>query len=120
MSGAEKVRLIRNPETEEDTAQAVVRTRLVAPLAKVLSAGATRAATYDCRVGTSISTSDSRSRNSASAQPVDGAKGTAIRNRLEGRWVKTMVRTRPIRRGRGAPPPGESGLGHMKAREDTD
>src|SRR6267142_7053689 len=110
MSGAEKVRLIRNPETEEEAAQAVVRTRLVAPLAKVRSAGATSAATYDCRVGTSISTKDSRSRNNASAQPVDGAKGTAIRNRLEGRWVKTMVRTRPMRRARNAAPRCESAL----------
>src|SRR5258707_1291783 len=104
MSGAEKVIFIRKPDSDDAAAQAPVRVRLVAPLANVLSSGATSAATYDCRVGTSISTSDSRNRNSASAQVAEGAKGTAIRSRLEGRWVKTMVLTSPMRRARNAAP----------------
>ena len=33
-----------------------------------------------------------------------GAKGTAIRNRLDGRWVKTIVFTRPMRRAGHAAP----------------
>ena len=55
------------------------------------------AITYDCRVGASISTSDSRASSRAAAIGKLGARGTAIRNKLDGRWVNTIVFSRPIR-----------------------
>ena len=47
--------------------------------------GLTSAATEDCRVGTSISTNASRQRKSNTAHLKDGASGTAMRKRLDGR-----------------------------------
>ena len=49
------------------------------------SSGFTTAATYDCLVGTSISTSDSRNKNSRIAQRGDGMNAAAIRNMLDGK-----------------------------------
>ena len=59
--------IIARPEINGDVAQAAIRTRFVTPEARVRSSGATTAITYDCRVGTSISTSASRSRNNRTA-----------------------------------------------------
>src|SRR5215468_8956996 len=49
------------------------------------SSGGTIAITYELRVGTSICESALRT------------KGIAIRHRLDGMWVRTIVLTRPIR-----------------------
>src|SRR6266508_1833162 len=99
MSGAEKTKLCMTaPAIEDAPAQESVRVRLVIPLAYERSCGFTTAATYDCRVGTSISTNDSRTRNSTIAIFTLGAKGTAIRTRLEGKCVNTIVFTKPMRR----------------------
>ena len=76
---------MNTPATDDAAAQDRLRVRLVTPLAKVRSEGRTTAATYDCRVGTSISTSDSRNRNSTTAHLAEGAKAAAIRKILDGR-----------------------------------
>ena len=76
---------ISTPATDEAAAQETFLVRFVTPLANVRSSGATTAATYDCRVGTSISTSDSRNKNSTTAQTGEGARGTAMRKMLEGK-----------------------------------
>src|SRR5215831_12922962 len=99
-----------SPATLEPTAQNTLRARLVSPLANVRSLGRTTAATKDCRVGTSISTSASRQRNSRIATLKVGAKGTAIRNRLEGKCVRTIVFTSPMRRASHAAPRCETAL----------
>src|ERR1044071_569959 len=99
---------IKTPATAEAAAHAPFLTRLVTPAANVRSSGCTTAATYDCRVGTSISTSDSRSRNNTIAHRGEGMNAAAIRNMLEGRWVKTMVLISPIRRASHAAPRCES------------
>src|SRR5437764_2076985 len=88
----------------EAIAQNTFPATLVTALAKLLSVGATKAATYDCRVGTSISTKASRAKNNKIANFADGAKGTAISSRLEGKCVKTIVFTNPIRRASHAAP----------------
>src|SRR5450759_728824 len=61
------------------------------------SAGVTIAITYELRVGTSICDSALRTNSSAMTQLRSGMKGIATRHRLEGRWVNTMVLTRPMR-----------------------
>ncbi|TPW01378.1 MAG: hypothetical protein FD124_3724, partial [Alphaproteobacteria bacterium] len=61
------------------------------------SSGRTIAMTYDWRVGTSISTRPSRSRNRIAAMAKVGASGTVSSNRLDGMWVNTMVFTSPMR-----------------------
>jgi len=88
----------------EPIAQNTFRATLVTALAKLLSLGATKAATYDCRVGTSISTKASRAKNNKIANFADGANGTAISSKLEGKCVNTMVLTSPIRRASHAAP----------------
>ena len=95
---------MNTPATADAAAHAVFLVRLVTPAAKVRSSGRTTAATYDCRVGTSISTSDSRSRNNTTAHRADGMNAAAIKNTLEGRCVKTMVLISPIRRASHAAP----------------
>src|SRR5512136_1463144 len=79
---------------DEDT----VRVVLVKPAAGVRSASSTMAMTYDWRVGTSIWERDWRQRSRATAVTGVGAKATAMRKTLDGTWLKTMVRRRPIRR----------------------
>jgi hypothetical protein len=69
----------------------------VTPLASVRSDGLTTAITYDSRVGTSISTSASRARNSALAIVPVGGAGAARRKRLDGRCVQTIVFSSPMR-----------------------
>src|SRR5215831_5227320 len=99
-----------SPATLEPTAQNTLRARLVSPLANVRSLGRTTAATKDCRVGTSISTRASRQRNSRIATLKVGAKGTAIRNKLDGKCVKTIVFTSPMRRASHAAPRCDTAL----------
>src|SRR2546430_287935 len=97
--GAEKATFcIKKPATDEPTAQKILRARFAMPLANVRSLGRTTAATYDWRVGTSISTSASRHRNSTIATFNEGANAAATRNKLGGRGVKTIVFTSPMRR----------------------
>ncbi len=60
------------------------------------SLGSTTAITYACRVGTSICESAKRESSSTIAEARLGAKATAASSRFEGRWVKTIVRRRPI------------------------
>src|SRR5437868_13038567 len=62
------------------------------------SSGVTTAITYDVRVGTSICDSALRTSSSVITRVRLGRKGMAIRQRLAGRWVNTMVLTRPKRR----------------------
>src|SRR5262249_36766975 len=83
------------PATDDEAAQQRLRVRLVTPLAYVRSCGPTTAATYDCRVGTSISTRASRRRNKATAHRAEDTNEAAIRKRLDGRCVNTMVLIKP-------------------------
>src|SRR6185503_1277606 len=95
---------MNHPAKAGATAQAPTRTRWVTPDATVRSDGCTTAITYDWRVGTSISTSPSRSRNRRAAIGKLGAYATVISRRLEGIWVKTIVLTSPMRRASHAAP----------------
>src|SRR5262249_61189068 len=100
MRGAEKaMTCISVPAAADPIAHHTFRAKFVTALAKLRSFGATSDATYDCRVGTSISTRASLAKNSATPHCTDGANGTAIRNKLDGKWVNTMVFTSPMRRG---------------------
>src|SRR5689334_15274062 len=95
---------IKKPDNDEDAAHPALRATFVVEAAKVRSSGRTTAAVYDWRVGTSISTRASRHNRRPAATGNDGAKGTAMRNRLEGRCVNTIVFTRPMRRASHAAP----------------
>ena len=61
------------PAINGPTTQPAFLATFVIPLAYVRADAGTTAITYDCRVGTSISTSASRARNSAAAIPASGA-----------------------------------------------
>src|SRR6516164_2323800 len=54
--------------------------------------------TYDVRAGTSIWERELLISSNAIAIPSVGAKGTSIKQAFDGRCVKTIVFTRPIRR----------------------
>src|SRR6267154_1272539 len=84
------------------TAAARLLGTAVTPAALARSAGVTTAMTYDVRVGTSICDSRLRRSRRTTASRSVGTKGTARRQRLDGRWVNTMVFTRPNRRAIGA------------------
>src|SRR5215471_15158102 len=60
------------------------------------SSGGTIAMTYELRVGTSICDKAPRMSRRAITQPRFGANGMAMRHRLDGRCVNTMVFTSPI------------------------
>src|SRR6266852_5937637 len=90
-------RSMTTPASDGPTAHATLRLTFVTLLASVRSPGRTIAITYDWRVGTSISTNASRARNSVAATVALAAAGAAIRKRLDGRCVSTIVFTRPIR-----------------------
>ena len=67
-SGADSViACMASPASGGPHAHAAIRASDVTPAATVRSSGRTTAITYDCRVGTSISTSPSRSRNRVAA-----------------------------------------------------
>src|SRR5439155_4726972 len=74
------------------------RAVLVIPAAAVRSPGSTTPTTYACRVGTSICESAKRESRSAIATPWLGARGIVARRTFDGRCVKTIVLSRPIRR----------------------
>ena len=57
---------------------------------------------YDWLVGASICTKKARSNHRVTAIQASGTHGTAISNRLDGMWVKTIVFSSPIRRARRA------------------
>jgi len=57
--------------------------------------------TYEVRVGTSICESRLRTNNNATTCQSSATKGTAIRQRLAGRWVNTIVLISPMRRANG-------------------
>src|SRR5689334_5686984 len=104
IGAAKESERMNSPDKDEDAAQPALRATLVADAAKVRSSGLTTAAVYDCRVGTSISTRASRQSRSAAATGNVGAKGTAMRKRLDGRCVNTIVFTNPMRRASQAAP----------------
>src|SRR5882762_5410339 len=95
--GAEKATFcIKKPATDEPTAQKTLRARFAMPLANVRSFGSTTAATYDWRVGTSISTSASRQRNNTIATFNEGANAAAtkliiLNNRFERTAHSAMI-----------------------------
>src|SRR6266581_4360075 len=118
--GAEKATFcIKKPATDEPTAQKILRARFAMPLANVRSLGRTTAETYDWRVGTSISTSASRHRNSTIATFNEGANAVATKNMLEGKCVKTMVFTSPMRRANHAAPRWEAAFSKCTAKNRT-
>ena len=66
--------------------------------AALRSAGVTTAITYAVRVGTSICDKALRTSSKASAIGRLGANAASTRHTLAGRWVKTMVLSKPMRR----------------------
>ena len=73
------------------------RTVPMSARAPALSAGGTMDATYAWRAGTSIWEMEKRTVRRTRAMARLGLNGTSINSTLLGRWVKTIVRTRPIR-----------------------
>ena len=85
------------PTVPATIAAPVVRAIPVTPAAAERSSGSTTAITYDWRVGTSIWLRLKRSSSTPIASGRFGISGTRISSRFDGRWVKTIVLTRPIR-----------------------
>src|SRR6266436_400367 len=79
-----------------DRAAPVVLAMPVTPAAADRSSGSTTDMTYDWRVGTSIWLRLNRRRSTVIARGRFGISGTRISSRFDGRWVKTIVSTRPI------------------------
>src|SRR5262245_63132009 len=90
------------PVSEGLAADARLRGTAVKLAAAGRSAGVTTDITKALRAGTSICERALRTSSSASTGASDGAKAAAIRHRLDGIWVKTIVLTRPIRLASGA------------------
>src|SRR5256885_16329238 len=84
-------------EIDGEIAAPVVRAIPVTPAAADRSSGSTTAITYDWRVGTSIWLRLNRRSRTVIARARFGINGTRIRKTFEGRWVKTIVLTRPNR-----------------------
>ena len=78
--------------------RATYRALFVAAAAAVRSDGSTMAAMYACRVGTSICDSANRPSRMTMAAPSVGANGTSMSSTFDGRCVKTIVFTSPMRR----------------------
>src|SRR4051812_47814083 len=76
---------------------ASVRGTAVKLAAAACSCGVTTDITYEVRVGTSICDSAERTSSRISAVSRFGARAAAIRHRLDGMWVNTMVLIRPTR-----------------------
>src|SRR5215471_13065681 len=87
----------RYPEASGLIAAATVRGTAVMLAAAGRSGGETTAITYELRGGTSICDSAYRASSSAIASGRVGIKGTRMSSRLEGKWVNTIVLTRPMR-----------------------
>ena len=66
------------------------------PAIATRSSGPTTAMVYEVRVGTSIWPRKERSCQNSTARVAVGAKAAAIRNRLAGMWVNTIVLISPI------------------------
>src|SRR5262249_34568081 len=92
-----KAALKNAPVTTGAQALARVRATAVTPAAAERSSGSTTAMVYDWRVGTSICDRLNRSNNTVIARGRFGMSGTSMRKTFEGRWVKTMVLSRPKR-----------------------
>src|SRR4051794_39577623 len=90
-----KVPASSTPASAGLIAEASVRGTAVTLAAAGWSCGATTAMTYDVRVGTSICDSAERISSNVRAIRRFGAKAAAIRHRLDGIWVNTIVLTRP-------------------------
>src|SRR3954454_12527834 len=80
-----------------EIAAPVVRAIPVTPAAADRSPGSTTAMTYDWRVGTSIWLRLNRSRSTTIARARFGRRGRRTSRTFDGRWVKTIVLTSPIR-----------------------
>src|SRR5688500_9356368 len=78
-------------------AEARLRGTAVTLAAAGRSASVTTAITYEERVGTSICESAARTRRRPSAHCTDGANAAAIRQRLDGMCVYTIVLMSPMR-----------------------
>src|SRR5919108_5302686 len=74
-----------------------LRLTLVAAAIALRSRGPTTAMVYDWLVGASIWTKKARTSQKSTASQASGRKGMAIKRRLEGMCVNTIVFTRPIR-----------------------
>src|SRR5262249_5613897 len=72
--------------------------RLRGTVVTLAAAGLTPATTYDVRAGTSICDSAARASRQVTASAAVGMKAVRISRPLAGRWVKTIVRTSPMRR----------------------
>src|SRR2546425_12850481 len=79
------------------TEEAKLRGTEVMLAAAARSPGETTAITYELRVGTSIWDRALRASKRAITHPSAGANGTSNNKTLDGRWVNTIVLTRPIR-----------------------
>ena len=86
----------RAPAIAGLTAAARLRGTEVTLAAAERYAGVTTTMTYEERVGTSIWESAARASRKAMARCILGEKAAQIKNRLDGRCVKTMVFTSPI------------------------
>src|SRR6266852_4326731 len=87
----------RNPDNKGLAAVARLRGTVVTLAAAARSAGGTTAMTYELRVGTSICERALRASSSTIANGRFGMNGTSSSSTLDGRWVKTIVFTRPKR-----------------------
>src|SRR5438105_75969 len=75
----------------------IVRATPVIPAAAERSSGATTAIVYAWRGGTSICEMLNRKSSRPTAHGKLGMNGIRIKRTFDGRWVKTIVFTRPIR-----------------------
>src|SRR5207247_8163971 len=87
----------RMPVKSGGIAAARLRGTLVTLEAAMRSSGGTRDMTYACLAGTSICDIEARRRRKATARGALGTTPAASRKRLAGRWVQTIVGTRPMR-----------------------
>ena len=94
--------LSRYPEIVGLMAEARLQGTEVTPAAADRSGGVTTAITEELRVGTSICERRLRTRSRATTARRLETNGIAIRQRLDGRCVKTTVLTSPFRRAIGA------------------
>ena len=91
------LRLSIHPAAIGGSAPARLRGTFVTLAAAGRSSGETTAITYDVRAGTSICESADRPSRHATASGAFGMNAVRMRRPFAGRWVNTIVRTRPIR-----------------------
>src|SRR5262245_11000229 len=107
-SGAPSAICCTTPAISGPMGRTVYREALVTAAAAVRSLGVTTVMTSAWRVGTSICDRVVRASSSSAANGNVGAKATAASSRLLGRWVPTMVATRPNRRASSGARPTET------------